>query len=143
MSTLLSAIHQACVKEKTWCSHPSEKAEQLDKNEIKRWANFVCPQKLLSPPKNQIRKNQKNKQSAGDLMSKVSYLMERHKDVFFVIRMIEQGWFLCVVNHVAICFWSPGTINFELIKWIWNYSLQINFKFVLIILIRPYFFMIR
>ena len=40
------------------------------------------------------KKNQMKKKRAGDrqqsLMEKVMYLMERHKDVFFVIRMIEK-----------------------------------------------------
>ena len=40
--------------------------------------------------KNQVNRKKNTKNQSGDLMSKVMYLMERHKDVFFVIRMIEK-----------------------------------------------------
>lgn len=45
--------------------------------------------KAKSKKKNQMRKNKTNRQG-GDLTSKIYQLMDRHKDVFFVIRMIKS-----------------------------------------------------
>ena len=45
--------------------------------------------KAKSKKKNQMRKN-KSQRQGGDLTSKIYQLMDRHKDVFFVIRMHQS-----------------------------------------------------